>query len=196
MSVATVECLRIELRVIPKCLTPPVPSKILHSYTPNPVHVSRHANQRPGADYFEVYFHFQRNGIARVPVLTTRNVATGTLIGSPEPLITFTFMLNIVTGKNELQFSTCNEKVRPVLLYIFIGDEMFLDDRLMCRSAGWTLSKYATKYTANEENYALVVSSLKDYSLAVIQLSMVRVLSSLPLIIRSLCDSHPTCAPP
>ena len=84
---------------------------------------------------FKVYFHFQRSGIARVPVLTTRNVATGTHIGSPEPLITFTFMLNIVTSKNELQFSTCNERGRAVLLYIFIGDEMFLDDRLMCRSA-------------------------------------------------------------
>jgi hypothetical protein len=121
--------------VMPKCLTRSVPSKILHSYTPNPGHVSRHANHRPGAAYFELYFHFQTNRIARVPVLTTRNVATGTHIGSPEPLITFTFMLNIVTSKNELQSSTCNEKVRAVLLYIFISDEMFLDDRLMCRSA-------------------------------------------------------------
>jgi hypothetical protein len=135
MSVATVVCLRTELRVIPKCLTRPVPSKILHSYTPNPGHVSRRANHRPGVAYFKVYFHFQRNGIARVPVLTTRNVATGTHIGSPEPLITFTFMLNIVTSKNELQLSTCNEKVRAVLLYIFIGNEIFPDGRLMCRSA-------------------------------------------------------------
>jgi hypothetical protein len=135
MSVATVVCLRTELRVIPKCLTRSVPSKILYSYTPNPGYVSRYANYRPGAAYFKLYFHFQTNRIARVPVLTTRNVATGTHIGSPKPLITFTFMLNIVTSKNELQFSTCNEKVRAVLLYIFIGDEMFLDDRLMCRSA-------------------------------------------------------------
>jgi hypothetical protein len=135
MSVATVVCLRIELRVIPKCLTRLVPSKILHSYTPNPGHISRHANHRPGTAYFEVYFHFQRNGIARVPVLTTRNAATGTYIGRLRSLITFTFVLNIVTSKIELQFSTCNEKVRAVLLYIFIGDEIFLDDRLMCRSA-------------------------------------------------------------
>jgi hypothetical protein len=84
---------------------------------------------------FKVYFHFQRNGIARVPVLTTRNAATGTHIGSLEPLITFTFILNLVTSKNELQLSTYNEKVRVVLLYIFLGDEIFLDDRLMCRSA-------------------------------------------------------------
>jgi hypothetical protein len=68
-------------------------------------------------------------------VLTIKNAATSTYIGSPEPLITFTFMLNIVTSKNELQFSTYNEKVRPVLLYMVLGDEMFLDDRLMCRSA-------------------------------------------------------------
>jgi hypothetical protein len=135
MSVATVVCLRTELRVIPKCLTRLVPSKILHSYTPNPGHVSRHANHRPGTAYFKVYFHFQRNGIARVPVLTTRNTATGTHIGSLEPLITFTFILNLVTSKNELQLSTYNEKVRVVLLYIFLGDEIFLDDRLMCRSA-------------------------------------------------------------
>jgi hypothetical protein len=121
--------------VIPKCLTRLVPSKILHSYTPNLGYVSRHANHRPGIAYFEVYFHFQRNGIARVPVLTTRNAATSTYIGSPKPLITFTLMLNLVTSKNDLQFSTCNEKVRAVLLYIFIGDEIFLDDRLMSRSA-------------------------------------------------------------
>jgi hypothetical protein len=135
MSVATVVCLRTELRVIPRCLTRLVPSKILHSYTPNPGYVSRYANHRPGTAYFEVYFHFQRNGIARVPVLTIRNTATGTHIGSLEPLIIFTFILNIVTSKNELQLSTYNEKVRAVLLYIFLGDEIFLDDRLMCRSA-------------------------------------------------------------
>jgi hypothetical protein len=67
--------------------------------------------------------------------LAIRNAVTGTYIESPELLITFTFMLNIVTSKNELQFSTYNEKVRAVLLYIFPGDEIFLDDRLMCRSA-------------------------------------------------------------
>jgi hypothetical protein len=131
MSVATVVCLRTELRVITKCLTRLVPSKLLHSYTPNP----GHANHRPGTVYFKVYFHFQRNGIARVPVLTIRNTATGTHIGSLKPLITFTFILDIVTSKNELQLSTYNKKMRVVLLYIFLGDEIFRDDRLMCRSA-------------------------------------------------------------
>jgi len=67
--------------------------------------------------------------------LITRNAATGTHIGSPELLITFTFILNIVTSKNELQLSTYNEKARAVLLYIFLGDEIFQDGRLMCRSA-------------------------------------------------------------
>jgi hypothetical protein len=58
------------------------------------------------------------------------------------------------------------------------------------------LLKYVTKYTTNKEHYVLVVSSLKDYSLAVIQLSIAQVLSSLLLIIRSLCDSYLTYAPP
>jgi hypothetical protein len=114
--------------VIPKCLTHLIPSKILHSYTLNPSHVSRYANYRPGTAYFKVYFHFQRNGIARVPVLTTSNTATSTYIGSLKLLITFTFILNIVTSKNELQLSTYNKKIRVVLLYIFLGNEIFLDD--------------------------------------------------------------------
>jgi hypothetical protein len=113
----------------------PGPSRIPHSYTRNPGHVSRATNHRPGTAYLRIYFYCQSNGIARVPGLTTRNASTGTHIGSPEPLITFTFMLNLITSTNELQFSTQKGKLWAVLLYMFLGDEIFLDDRLMCRSA-------------------------------------------------------------